>query len=76
MKQAKAKYDIQNAIYGDIDIETHKEWEEKVSNLSGTECPTRFKSQFPAFSSWNLIFCDKIEKMCKFGDGKEENNGT
>jgi diphthine-ammonia ligase len=30
LKKLKAKFDLDAAIFGDIDLESHKEWEEKV----------------------------------------------
>ena len=35
LKDAAIKYEIENAIYGDIDIQSHRDWEEKVSDLAG-----------------------------------------
>lgn len=35
LKYCKAKYDLQEVIYGDIDIQSHRDWEEKVSRISG-----------------------------------------
>lgn len=35
LKKASVDYGLQLAIYGDIDIESHKAWEVKVSTLAG-----------------------------------------
>ena len=35
LKRASVDYGLQVAIYGDIDIESHKAWEVKVSTLAG-----------------------------------------
>ncbi len=34
LKNIRAKYDCTHAVYGDIDIESHRNWEEKVSNAA------------------------------------------
>lgn len=34
LKMQTKRYDITHAVYGDIDIEAHKYWEEKVSNAA------------------------------------------
>ena len=41
LKNAATKYDIETAVYGDIDIQSHRDWEDKVSTAAGTEkcCP-------------------------------------
>ena len=36
LKDAATKYDIETAIYGDIDIQSHRDWEDKVSTAAGT----------------------------------------
>ena len=35
LKKAAVDYGLQLAVYGDIDIESHKAWEVKVSTLAG-----------------------------------------
>jgi hypothetical protein len=35
LRKAAADYGINHGIYGDIDIQSHRDWEEKVSNLAG-----------------------------------------
>lgn len=35
LKYCKAKYDLREAVYGDIDIQSHRDWEEKVSSSAG-----------------------------------------
>ena len=44
LKNAATKYDIETAIYGDIDIQSHRDWEDKVSTAAGTVlcCPLFF----------------------------------
>lgn len=35
LKGLKAAYDFTHAVYGDIDIQSHRDWEEKVSTAAG-----------------------------------------
>lgn len=37
LKNITTIYTIQSSVFGDIDIESHKEWEEKVSNEAGLQ---------------------------------------
>ncbi|MEP2024617.1 MAG: diphthine--ammonia ligase [Reichenbachiella sp.] len=37
LKEIKSRYEIGGMIYGDIDIQEHKDWEEKVSAEAGLE---------------------------------------
>ena len=34
LKELKEKYNSEAVVYGDIDLESHKEWEEKVCNVT------------------------------------------
>ena len=35
LQQLKDKYDLQAAVFGDIDLQAHRDWEEKVCNNAG-----------------------------------------
>jgi diphthine-ammonia ligase len=35
LKTLKAKYDLHAAVFGDIDLQAHKDWEDKVCEASG-----------------------------------------
>jgi diphthine-ammonia ligase len=35
LKELKTKYDLQAAVFGDIDLQPHKDWEEKVCSNAG-----------------------------------------
>lgn len=37
LKALKSDYDFTHAVYGDIDIQSHRDWEEKVSKAAGIE---------------------------------------
>ncbi len=37
LKQLKAEYDLQAAVFGDIDLQAHRDWEEKVCSNAGLE---------------------------------------
>ncbi len=37
LKQLRSEYDVTQAIYGDIDIQSHRDWEEKVSVAAGLQ---------------------------------------
>jgi uncharacterized protein (TIGR00290 family) len=37
LKKARVEKNIRYGVFGDIDIETHKEWEDKVCNAAGIE---------------------------------------
>jgi diphthine-ammonia ligase len=38
LKQLTHKYQLTDAVFGDIDIEPHREWEEKVCQSSNLNC--------------------------------------
>lgn len=37
LQTLKSAYDFTHAVYGDIDIQSHRDWEEKVSDAAGLE---------------------------------------
>ncbi|WP_229838488.1 MULTISPECIES: diphthine--ammonia ligase [Roseivirga] len=37
LQAVKSEYDLTHAVYGDIDIEEHRSWEEKVSKAAGLQ---------------------------------------
>ncbi|WP_299441011.1 diphthine--ammonia ligase [uncultured Aquimarina sp.] len=37
LKSLTNKYDLKSAVFGDIDIQSHRDWEEKVSNAAGLQ---------------------------------------
>lgn len=37
LKQLKAEYELQAAVFGDIDLQAHRDWEEKVCSIAGLE---------------------------------------
>ncbi len=37
LKELKSQYDLQAAVFGDIDLQAHRDWEEKVCNNAGLE---------------------------------------
>jgi diphthine-ammonia ligase len=37
LQQLKTEYDLQAAVFGDIDLQAHRDWEEKVCNNAGLQ---------------------------------------
>jgi len=37
LKSLTNKYDLKSAVFGDIDIQSHRDWKEKVSKAAGLQ---------------------------------------
>ncbi len=54
----KSKYGVNAAVYGDIDIESHRKWDEKVSKAAEVE---------PVLPLWQVDRRTLVEEMIKVG---------
>lgn len=58
LRQLKAEYKITHAVYGDIDIQSHRDWEEKVSKAAELE---------PLLPIWQEGRLDLVKEMIASG---------
>ena len=63
LKNAATKYDIETAIYGDIDIQSHRDWEDKVSTAAGMEQCHRLLIFFLLFSLYAYWINYNVNQM-------------
>ena len=54
LQQLAVQYDLDDAVYGDIDIQSHRDWEEKVSKAAGLD---------PVLPLWQKDRLELVEDM-------------
>ena len=58
LKGLKSDYGVSYAVFGDIDIESHREWEEKVSSVAELH---------PQLPLWRVNRVELVEEMIEVG---------